>query len=249
MIIILKIIFLLGFLILIHEGGHFLIAKFCKIKVNQFSIGFGPKLISKKIGETNYELRLVPLGGFVNLEGEDNNSNDINSFNNAKTWKKIAVISAGALVNIAFGVLLYFAVVAVRYGIMTGSSLGDSISYSFTIVIKLFQNIFQGIIQLFTGGLGINDMMGPVGISAMVSKTTGIVEFLFLLSIISISLGITNLLPLIPLDGGKIVLIIIEKIRKKPLKKETEAKIQAVGFLFLMFFSIIVTFNDVLKLF
>ena len=221
MIIILKIIFLLGFLILIHEGGHFLIAKFCKIKVNQFSIGFGPKLISKKIGETNY----------------------------AKTWKKIAVISAGALVNIAFGVLLYFAVVAVRYGIMTGSSLGDSISYSFTIVIKLFQNIFQGIIQLFTGGLGINDMMGPVGISAMVSKTTGIVEFLFLLSIISISLGITNLLPLIPLDGGKIVLIIIEKIRKKPLKKETEAKIQAVGFLFLMFFSIIVTFNDVLKLF
>ena len=66
----LKIIFLLGFLIIIHEGGHFIGAKICKIKVNEFAIGFGPKLFAKRIKETKYELRLIPFGGFVNLEGE-----------------------------------------------------------------------------------------------------------------------------------------------------------------------------------
>ena len=64
---ILKIIFLLGFLILIHEGGHFLVAKLCKIKVNEFAIGFGPKVWEKERKETKYTLRLIPLGGFVNI--------------------------------------------------------------------------------------------------------------------------------------------------------------------------------------
>ena len=62
-----KIIFLLGFLIFIHEGGHFTIAKLCNVKVNQFAIGFGPTLWSKQGKETKYELKLIPLGGFVDL--------------------------------------------------------------------------------------------------------------------------------------------------------------------------------------
>ena len=64
---IIKIVFTLGFLILIHEGGHFLVAKAFKVKVNEFSIGFGKKIISKKKGETEYNLRAVPLGGFVSM--------------------------------------------------------------------------------------------------------------------------------------------------------------------------------------
>ena len=69
-----KIIFLLGFLIGIHETGHFLVAKLCKVKVNQFAIGFGQEIISKQKGETKYALRAIPLGGFVSMEGEEESS-------------------------------------------------------------------------------------------------------------------------------------------------------------------------------
>ena len=69
-----KIIFLLGFLIGIHETGHFLMAKLCKVKVNEFAIGFGPVIWKRQGKETKYELRLIPLGGFVNMEGEEEHS-------------------------------------------------------------------------------------------------------------------------------------------------------------------------------
>ena len=75
-----KIIFLLGFLIGIHETGHFLIAKLCKVRVNEFAIGFGPVIWKKQGKETKYELRLIPLGGFVNMEGEAEQSEKEGSF-------------------------------------------------------------------------------------------------------------------------------------------------------------------------
>ena len=70
----LKIIFVLGFLILIHEAGHFFVARLCKVTVNEFSIGFGPVIWKKQGKQTKYTLRLIPLGGFVNLEGEEERS-------------------------------------------------------------------------------------------------------------------------------------------------------------------------------
>ena len=91
--------------------------------------------------------------------------------------------------------------------------------------------------------------MGPVGISEVVSKTQGIVEFVYMLSLISLSLGVTNLLPFPPLDGGKVVILLIEAVRKKPIKEETELKIQLIGFTLLIGLSIYVTYNDVLRIF
>ena len=108
----LKIIFLLGFLVLIHEGGHFIIAKLCKIKVNQFAIGFGPTILKKQSKETLYALRLVPLGGFVSLEGEEERSEAEGSFSKTTIPKKIAIVAAGGLVNILFGLVVYFALVS-----------------------------------------------------------------------------------------------------------------------------------------
>ena len=75
-----KIIFLLGFLILIHEGGHFLVAKLCKVKVKEFSIGFGKKIWQKQKKETKYTIRIIPLGGYVSMEGEDEESDEEGSF-------------------------------------------------------------------------------------------------------------------------------------------------------------------------
>ena len=97
-----KIIFLLGFLIFIHEGGHFLVAKLCKVKVNEFAIGFGPVIWKKQGVETKYALRLIPLGGFVSMEGEDEESESERSFDKASVLKRIAIVSAGAIVNIIF---------------------------------------------------------------------------------------------------------------------------------------------------
>ena len=91
----LKIIFLLGFLVLIHEGGHFLVAKLCKVKVNEFAIGFGPTLLSKTKGDTKYALHLIPLGGFVSMEGEEERSDAEGSFSNAGVLRKIAIVFAG----------------------------------------------------------------------------------------------------------------------------------------------------------
>lgn len=242
---VLKMIFLLGFLILIHEAGHYTVAKLCKIKVNQFSIGFGKKIFSKTKNGTEYELRLIPLGGFVSLEGEEENSDKEGSFRKASIPKRIAVILAGAIVNIIFGIIAYMLLILIRYMIVNNSNIIDSFVYSIKAVQELIQVMYQGIVQIFTGNLTLSDMTGPVGISVMVSKTNGFAEFIYLLSIISISLGITNLLPLIPLDGGKAVLLIIEGIRKKPLKEETEAKIQLIGMALIIVISLAVTFNDV----
>lgn len=249
MLTIIKIIVLLGFLIIIHELGHFIVARLCKVKVNEFSIGFGKKIFSKKIKETTYEIRIIPLGGFVNLEGEEKYSEDKNSFSKASTKKKIAIVAAGALVNIIFGILLYFIVISINYAIVKNAQFSECIQYGITSLGKLFTTLYEGLRDLIFGKLTLNDMTGPVGISAMISRTSGINEFLFLLSIISISLGITNLLPIIPLDGGKILLIIIEKIRKKPIKEETEIKIQTIGVALLLFLTLLVTFNDIKNLF
>ncbi len=108
----LKVIFLLGFLIFIHEGGHFLVAKLCKVKVNEFAIGFGPTIWKSKNTKTKYALRLIPLGGFVSMEGEEERSEAEGSFSKTSIPKRIAIVMAGGLVNIIFGLLVYFVLVA-----------------------------------------------------------------------------------------------------------------------------------------
>ena len=91
-------------------------------------------------------------------------------------------------------------------------------------------------------------MMGPVGISEVVAKTDGIKDFIYMLALISLSLGITNLLPIPALDGGKILLLIIEAIRRKPLDEKIEIDIQLIGFSILIGLSLYITYNDILRL-
>lgn len=90
-----KIIFLLGLLVFIHEGGHFIVAKLCKVKVNEFALGFGPTIWKKQGKETKYALRLIPLGGFVSMEGEEERSLKEGSFSKASIPRRIAIVLAG----------------------------------------------------------------------------------------------------------------------------------------------------------
>ena len=93
-------------IIIIHEGGHFVAARLMKIKVNEFSIGMGPKLIQFKKGDTKYTLRLILFGGYCAMEGESEDSDDENSFAKKKVWRRFFVVVAGALMNLILGFLV-----------------------------------------------------------------------------------------------------------------------------------------------
>lgn len=248
---VIKIIFLLGFLIFIHEGGHFIVAKLCKVKVKEFSIGFGKIIWQKQKKETKYTLRLIPLGGFCNMEGESEESDDEGSFSKASVWKRMAIILAGATVNILFGILVYFLIVstvAIQFMDPAKDTIFNRIYYGAKNTGVFIISIFESIKTLFAGGIAIDQMVGIVGISEVVVKTAGIINYIYLLAVISVSLGVTNLLPIPALDGGKILILIIEIIRGKPMKVETEAKIQLIGFSIIFALFLLVTYNDILRI-
>lgn len=247
-----KIIFLLGFLVLIHEGGHFLIAKLCKVKVNEFSIGFGKTIWKKQGKETLYSVRIIPLGGFVQMEGEAEDSADSRAFTNVSIPKRIAIVSAGAIVNILFGIIVYFLLIStigLQFADPSKDTILNRIYYGGINTWEFILSIFDSVKMLFTQGLAVDQMTGPVGISQIVIQASGFVNYIYILAIISVSLGVTNLLPIPALDGGKIVLIIIEAIRRKKITLETEAKITLIGFSLLIALSLYVTYHDIIRIF
>ena len=327
-----KVIFLLGFLIFIHEGGHFLAAKLFKVKVEEFSIGFGPKIFSKKRKETEYSISLIPFGGYVKMTGEAEKSDEQGSFSRAKIWHRIIIVAAGAFVNIIFAIVVFFflsvfsgnnisttvsgilpeaaenisqieigdkilkinnkkvrlksdiadslkksdgseiEVVVERnneelqlivkptkyyedYYILgvqvalSSSTISERFYYAFWETINFIESMFEGLAMLFTGNVKLEQMTGPIGISEIVVKSSGIYNFIYLLSLISLSLGVTNLLPIPALDGGRLALLIIEGIRGKALKEEIELGIQSAGFFLLILLSLYVSYKDILRIF
>ena len=100
-----------GVIILIHEFGHFIFAKLFGVKVNEFAIGMGPTIFKKQGKETKYALRLFPIGGFVSMEGEEEESEDGRAFCNQKTWKRMIIIAAGATFNLILGIIICFCLV------------------------------------------------------------------------------------------------------------------------------------------
>ena len=165
------------------------------------------------------------------MEGEEEKSENEGSFSKASIPKRIAIVMAGATVNIVFGLLVFF----VMYGPVETK--------------ELIIAIIDSLKDLFTGRVGVDQMIGPVGISEVISKTNGIKEFLYMLALISLSLGITNLLPIPALDGGKILILLVEAIRRKPLDEKLEINLQLIGFSILIAISLYVTYNDILRIF
>ena len=113
-----------GLIIAIHEFGHFIFAKLFKVKVNEFAIGMGPTILKKQGKETKYALRLFPIGGFVSMEGEGEESDDERAYCNQKTWKKMIIISAGAVMNLILGLILCFILVSSQDAVGTNRISG-----------------------------------------------------------------------------------------------------------------------------
>ncbi len=147
------------FLILIHEFGHFIVAKLSDIKVNEFAVGMGPKLFSKKKGETQYSLRLIPIGGYCAMEGEDDESNDPRSFDQAPASKRFLTILAGPVMNLILAFIV-FTIVSFFRGVPTttvgevvkdspayeaGITAGDTITKIEDYEIKSFEDIAKAL--------------------------------------------------------------------------------------------------------
>ena len=132
---------------------------------------------------------------------------------------------------------------------MADDNLVNNIYYAFWNTSYFAEDLLSNVKQIFTGRVSMDQMTGPIGISEMVVETNGIYDFVYLMCMISLSLGITNLLPIPALDGGRLLLLIIEAIRRKPLKEELELQIQMIGFTLLIVFSLYVSYKDILRIF
>ena len=184
------------------------------------------------------------------MEGEEEKSEESGSFSKASIPKRIAIVAAGATVNIIFGIIVYFILMScIGMYVGTEDTIINHIKFAGEETEQLFISLFDSIKQLFTGKIGVDQMMGPVGISEVVAKTNGIQEFIYLLSVISISLWVSYFFPIPSLDVGLILILILEAIRRKPLNEKFEINIQLLGFSLLIALSIYITYHDIVRIF
>lgn len=353
-------IIVLGVLIFVHELGHFLVAKKSGIRVDEFAIGFPPRLFSFTKGGTRYALNLIPFGGYVKIYGEnseeesvDPNSKD--SFVNKSPWIQAAVLIAGVTFNIIFAWFLFLIVLmagsptivdqtnrdfikdakvtitqvnenspAAIVGLKAGDSIvsigtladsevtvkkvqetianstssvkfvisrigkeseiyiepkhgivndkkaiGVSLEEIGTYTLPVHKAFIQSFImtsnaiqmiavdlvtflgKAVLGKASFNEVSGPVGIVGIVGEAASF-GFIYLLSFtafISINLAVLNVLPLPALDGGRLLMVLIEGVTKKKIKPVVAIWINGIGFLLLILLMIVITVNDVIKLF
>ena len=339
-------ILILGITVMVHEFGHFLFAKKAGVHVYEFSIGMGPRLFkwNRKNDETEYSVRLFPIGGYVQMAGEDNEDDKKvpkEKLMQSKTWfQRFMIIIAGIMFNFIMAIILLFFIAlfsgaplpnsyigtleegypAYNSGLEVGDEITHinnkkvnssdilllelelnkgktvtfttlkedgtaeeitiepvkvieneietykygfglatkvetgfivSLKYAFGKTVTLVHQMILIIGNLFTGGLSLNSLSGPVGIYNVVGETaeTGFVNLVFLLAYISINVGFMNLLPIPAFDVGRLLFLIIEKIKGSPVNPKIENIIHSIGFILLMALMIVITYNDIVRLF
>ena len=334
-------ILVFSFLILIHELGHFITARIFKVTVNEFSIGMGPRLLSRTSKKTGikYSLAAFPIGGFVAMAGEADESDDPNSFDKKPAWQRFIITAAGATVNIVAGFIAILIITALidiggttvhsfketpyeissedsglmandtiikvdgkrvsfaeelsyeimrrgyepvdltvirngeemvisnvvfptsgeagqTFGVMdfyiTGAkkNIGTTLGYAVSKSVLIIRMCWESIIDLITGRYSLAAVSGPVGISTAIGDAAkaGTLQLLNLAALISINLGVMNLLPIPALDGGRLLTTGVEMVTRKKLPAKIENTINAVGLILLLGLSIVIMFKDIFQL-
>ncbi|MGO5051267.1 RIP metalloprotease RseP [Lachnospiraceae bacterium LCP25S3_G4] len=332
---------LFSFIVIVHELGHFLLAKKNGINVSEFSLGMGPRIISKQIGETRYSWKLLPLGGSCMMGEDEVDDMSEGSFNSKSVWARMSVIAAGPIFNFILAFILSTILVfwvgydapvvdkltpgfpAQEAGIQPGDTIvkmnqkpiniwrevaiynqfhqGQSIDvtyerdgkqYTATVVPakdetgRYIMGVFgsgntkagffkslqygvyevkywicttmEGLKQLVTGAVGIEQMSGPVGIVNFVGDTyeqsapngweVVVGNLMNIAILLTANLGVMNLLPIPALDGGRLVFLVIEAIRRKRIPPEKEGMVHFAGFVLLMLLMVVIMFNDIRNL-
>ncbi|MDE6664666.1 MAG: site-2 protease family protein [Ruminococcus sp.] len=341
-------IIIFGLIVTVHEFGHFICAKLSNVRVLEFSVGMGPKLIQKKKGETMYSLRLLPVGGYCAMEGEDSDSDDPHSFRSAKLWKRMVILVAGAGMNFVLGFVTIVVMMSMLGSVPTtqisgfnaieledgtlerraesydtclrhndsyyeidgthifsmldlnalllsaptnvhdvtvirngkkikienvnfGDASGNAIDFGlvhkdktpFSVVkgsgemfMSMGHIVGMSLKQLVSGQAKKEDVSGPVGVVTAISETTQesenteetVFNLIYMTALITINIGIMNLLPIPGLDGGRLIFCFIELIRRKPVKPEHEGYVHLAGMLLLFGIMIFATYNDIVRL-
>lgn len=352
---VLSAVLLFGFLVFVHELGHFIVAKMSGVKILKFSLGFGPKVAGRKIGETEYLLSAVPLGGYVKMLGQedvgeaDEEAEAVDaerSYRNKPVFKRALIVFFGPLFNLLTAAVIFFFVFlsgiptllptvgevmpgtpAERANLAKGDRIveidgvrvaqweemtkiifasanknltlkvdrkGESVTLSIRPESKKIKDLFgeekevgligvkplgdtyivkeslpaaagsavlktweisaltlTGIVKLFQRVLPADTIGGPILIFQLAEKqaTAGLMSFFVFAAVISINLGILNLLPIPVLDGGHLLFLGIEAVRKKPLNEKTIMVAQRIGLTLLLLLMAFAMYNDIFRLF
>ncbi len=257
----------ISFIIAIHELGHFTLARIFNIPVNTFSIGFGPTLFKTNIGDTRFQLALFPLGGYVQLEGENNEAphsalNKSLLFKNRPYYQKVIVMLGGILFNLIFGISgLFFA--KYWYSKATTSTSVERLESREEMVEESkseeskndnnsgFKLLLKKMQQTVLKDNNKQTFQGPVGIINFMAQASqqSFLFFIFFLSFLSINLAVFNILPFPPLDGGQIMLLTVEAIIGHPLSLYTRGIINIISLALFFLFFMWVTTQDIKGLF
>jgi regulator of sigma E protease len=233
-------------IVVVHEFGHFITARKSGIKVYEFSIGFpfSPRLFTLfRHKETAFTVRLLPIGGFVSFS-HDGDEHAMGLFK-ASNAKRFLVLCAGSLFNIIFAFIVFALVFVI------GKHLNpiDAIWLSAITVLEILFGTIMFILNIFTGQGTMDGLSGPIGIAAMAGQAAGkgVLNLLYFTGVLSMSLGIMNLLPLPALDGGHLIMIFVESVRKRPLSPKTYQVVTLVGLSLFLVLTIAVTYKDIAK--
>lgn len=344
---ILSFVLVAGIIITIHEFGHFIAARLTGMRVKKFSIGFPPRIFTKQIGETEFSLSWIPLGGFVQIAGMVDESMDEegitgapDEFMSKNPLQKIFVLSAGVMMNYLTAIVILFGLTmavglpeankaiigetiankpAQIVGLQTGdvitqidgqpveswedvvthitatgdtvgivvnrdgqllpfvvptekieagdstrrvigiapkveyrdASLSEAVTGGFLFCYRTTANLGSFIGDLVTGNGSLSQLSGPVGVAQLSGESArqGVGEFLFFIAFVSVSIGFLNILPFPVLDGGHIVVVLIEAIIRRPIPTKVKLAIQQAGMAALLLLIIVVSYHDILKLF
>lgn len=347
-------IVVLGILIFVHELGHFLVAKLFNVKVLKFSLGFGPKLISRTVGETEYLISAFPLGGYVKMLGESPEEaaeeNGERSFAARPVWNRFFIVLAGPVFNLLFSVILFFVIFlvmgipenrdtteigqvsaespAAAAGVEVGDTIigidgrdivswmevlttvsesegrqleftvmrgeeqlvipvtprldsvtnifGEEVEKRFMIGIVKKEQIdyrragifealkagiwqtwmfiyltFMGVVKIIQNVVPASELGGPILIAQLAGEQAraGWLNLAHFMGLLSVNLGILNLLPIPVLDGGHLVFLTIEGIRRKPLNERAQIMAQQIGIALLGTLMLFVFYNDIVRIF
>ncbi len=227
---------IIGFLIFIHEMGHFIAAKAVKIPVAVFSIGFGPSVFSYTTGNTEYRFSIVPFGGYVLPSIADEND-----FFRIPVYKRIIFSIGGPAANLLLAMILLSTANIINMGTFSGTAIIHSVTRTFEILVQMTYSLAG----VFTNTENISGIIGIVSTGGKLVEI-GILKALNFTVIISINLALVNLLPLPALDGGKIVLFLLEKIH--PALARLHIPMAIAGWLVIISLMLYSTVNDVGKL-
>ena len=348
---IISFVVVLGVLIFVHEFGHFLLAKLMGVGIEKFSLGFGPRIVGRKIGMTDYMISAIPLGGYVKMVGESP-GNEVEyshlplSFSHKSLFKRSLIVLAGPVFNLLLAVLIFFVFFLVsglpimqpevgevqegmpahEAGICPGDrvvsidgnpvtrweEMADLIMQSSgrpirievlrddsTVLVKvtpkqlssqnlfgeqiekyvigitasgavtvqklnIFQSAAYGVSQawqiaeltvlaigkIIAGTLSAKNLGGPIMIAQLAGQQAeaGIINFIFFIALLSVNLGIINLLPIPVLDGGHLLFFLIEAVSRRPLNHKMREVAQQVGIFVLILLMIFVFYNDIARL-